>query len=295
MGLSASWMEEKMRIRHRYYLSNKVGLQSFLNEHQISYQKDYSNDGKNIMYVFDLYEDQKSYSKFKKYFPFTSLDDSVVEIEYTQAEIEQSEWLTVRSISPKMIYEFDEKAYKFSCPYKKFFSRELFYRHVEQIGELSSSKPVKWNLKQFFCGSDTADNYIFCADKAKNILGQEWGGLEFWPVKKYNTNEYIVNLNQLYFSEVLPIQAIHFTGRENIRHCNICGKSKIYIQPVYQLSLRRKYMKNPKYVYKTEDIWTFDLMGWNTFSLNIVSHEFYQLCKDNRMNRGMVYEPINLV
>lgn len=45
----------------------------------------------------------------------------------------------------------------------------------------------------------------------------------------------------------------------------------------------------------TEKIWSYDRIGWHTVSFNVVPHEFYQFCKDNRIDRGLVYEPIELV
>ena len=47
-----------------------------------------------------------------------------------------------------------------------------------------------------------------CSEKAKELLGDGWEGLEFWPIRKCNSTKYIDNLYQMIFKEYLPIEAI---------------------------------------------------------------------------------------
>ena len=54
-----------MRIQYHYCLENKWGLEKFLNTNEISYEKtDEWLDGDSLL-IFDLYEDEKVYTKFK--------------------------------------------------------------------------------------------------------------------------------------------------------------------------------------------------------------------------------------
>ena len=53
-----------MRIQYHYCLENKWGLEKFLNTNEISYEKtDEWLDGDSLL-IFDLYEDEKVYTKF---------------------------------------------------------------------------------------------------------------------------------------------------------------------------------------------------------------------------------------
>ena len=62
-----------MRIKHYYCLKNKFGLLRFLNRYEIPYQTEDSFEvlGTSVQvsdkeYLFELYEDQKVYEKFKQ-------------------------------------------------------------------------------------------------------------------------------------------------------------------------------------------------------------------------------------
>ena len=275
-----------MRIKHHYCLKNKIRLVDFLDKFQIPYEVDESSC------TFDLYEDQEVYKKFIIQFPFNTIA-SLKAVEYSKEELENAQWLSVRNISIKVQWEFDEKAFKKSCSYKKILTKELYHRHCEQVDVLSAVKPVRWGSRQFFSGPNSADEIIFCSEKIKNILENKWEGLEFWPMKKYNTSNYIKDLYQLYFSKRLPIEAFN---SECLSICKGCGKKVIRIKGgAHPLEINKKYLKDQKSVYTTGDVLTKDKIGYNTFSLNIVSQDFYQYCEKHQMNRGMIYEPINLI
>lgn len=95
------------------------------------------------------------------------------------------------------------------------------------------------------------------------------------------------------FMEKLPIEAI--TGGKSVI-CDHCGKRIMRLsEGVHKLEIKKEYLKNPRKVYQTGDVLTEQLKGYITFSLNVVSHEFYQYCEERQMNRGMIYEPIKLV
>lgn len=282
-----------MRIKHHYYIKSRMSLMKFLDKHQIPYKTDNLPGIKGSMYTFDLYEDQEVYKKFILEFPFVARRDLIESIEYSKKEIENAEWLTVRSISTKVDWEYDEDAFRQSCFYKRPCIKELYYKHSEQVGVLSVNKPVKWGTRQFFSGPNAADNIIFCSEKTKLVLDNKWKGLEFWPVKKYNNSIYISDLYQLYFMESLPIDAIK--GGSLIT-CNTCGRRIIWLtKGVHQMEINRKYLTSPDRVYKTGDVLTEQPNKCTTFSLNIVSQKFYQYCEKNQMNRGMIYEPIKLI
>ena len=51
-------------------------------------------------------------------------------------------------------------------------------------------------------------------------------------------------------------------------------------------------MCNLKNVYSTGNIFSD---GLNDYEIHIVPHEFYKICEENGMNKGMIYEPIILV
>ena len=79
-------------------------------------------------------------------------------------------------------------------------------------------------------------------------------------------------------------------------YCKDCGKEILRISgSIQQYKIKREYLTDKKCVYQTGEVITTNIIGYDTFSINIVSQEFYQFCEKNKMNRGMVYEPIVLI
>lgn len=54
-------------------------------------------------------------------------------------------------------------------------------------------------------------------------------------------------------------------------------------------------MKDYKDVYNTEQILTYNRHLQDGFGVHIVSKEFYRFCEERKMNRGLIYEPIEVV
>lgn len=282
-----------MRIKHHYFYIAKNELISFLEKNKISYEICDLPETTNKLCTFDLYEDQELYWQFKKRFFYLLKHNSIRTIEYSKQEIENADWLSVRSIGTKVQWEYEKDAFQRTCPYKRLFIKNLDYRHSKQVDILTVSKAIKWGAKQYFSGPNAADDFLFCSEKAKELLNDKWEGLEFWPVKKYNSTKYISNLYQLVFKDYLPIEAI--SGGKAIL-CEGCGKKIMrFAEGIHKLEIKKEYLNNPLKVYRTDDVLTEELKGCTTFSLNIVSQEFYQYCEVNQMNRGMIYEPIKLI
>lgn len=140
-----------MRIKYHYCIEgDDVILRKFFKGFSVNYQIYKRKEGENI-YLFDLYEDQRAYDKFKLYFPVLSRTNSVRIIEYSKKEIEDSEWLIVESMIQKVSWKYDENSFEKSCPYKKMFIKAPYYRHYEQRNLLTAEKTVKWGNRHFLC------------------------------------------------------------------------------------------------------------------------------------------------
>ena len=279
-----------MRIQYHYCLENKWGLEKFLNTNEISYEKtDEWLDGDSLL-IFDLYEDEKVYTKFKIHFPYVAMLDADKSVVYSKEDIQNAEWLTVRSKGTKVQWIYNEKAFNQQCPYKRIFIKDIYYRHLQQTDILEATKRVHWGRRQYFSGPATGDTFLFCSERAKSLLNKKWAGLSFYPVKKYRTQKMIDDLYQLYFSEVLSVNAI-CGGKKII--CRGCGRELVYISSMVQmLHIDRQHLKDTQMVYTTGEVLTMDSIHNETFSLYVVPQEFYQFCDRYEMNRGMVYEPI---
>lgn len=190
----------------------------------------------------------------------------------------------------------DEKIFAKTCSKKRLFLIEPEYRHTTQIGCLNVEKKVKWGARQFFSGPDAVQlgGLLFCSERTRQLLAGQWDGLEFWPVKKYKTDKVVPDLFQLIFTEELPMEAI---SGGKLEKCRGCGKEIMrFNKGVQNLTLRKEFLTDPYKVYCTGDVLVPEqLIACETFSLNIVSQEFYRYCEKRQMNRGMIYEPIKVI
>ena len=172
-----------MRIKYHYApaISAHSRLTNFLEKRNISYELCPLVGGTNYrLCVFDLYRDQDEFIEFRIRFPFLSwITES---IEYTESEIETAEWLFVRSMSKLVKWEYHSSAFQQSCEYKKPFLHDKYYKHSEQIKPLTATQKMKWSTRRYFSGPDTAEDFIFCSKRAKNMLDGKWKGLNFFNV-----------------------------------------------------------------------------------------------------------------
>lgn len=280
-----------MRTKYHYYLRKKDNLLQFLNKYNVGFTITVLPEADFEMCSFDLFDDQEAFVHFRMHYPFSSY--TIKSVEYCVSEIENADWLFVRSKNAKVEWIYEEDAFTLSCPYRRFLQRDLRYNHMEQSDFLTVSEPVKWSNRQYFCGPNTADDLLFCSALAKTLLADRWNGLEFLPVKKGRSTEYHNDLYQLFFVNRLPFAALQ-GGKQS--KCRSCGSPFLRLpNGQSQLEIRKEFLNMPDCVYTTGNNLSGQLVGAATYSANIVPHSFYQYCKERQMNRGMIYEPVKVV
>lgn len=262
-------------------------IQDFLDDFELEYEKEED------CLTFWLGDNNVAFKTFKKKFPF--LLANLSQKEYSKEEIEEAKWLTVSTSSLKVILENLENTFSYRCEYKRLLSKESSYRHIEQTENFEAKKGIKWGNQHYFYGSDMyAIRDLFCSDIAKGILSKNWKGFSFRPVKKYNKDGYIKDLNQVCFERILPMEAIQLQGKERMKKCPICGKISYKIDGVfYQLSLKKEYLTDENCVYSTGDIWYGGRM--EEYPMYIVPASFYKKCRELGIDRNLYYEPINVI
>lgn len=294
MTLSVSFTERRvilMRIKHHYNIISSKKIYDFIEKYDIQYDKYYLHDDE--YYSFDVFEDEIIYKKLRIHFPIESID-LIPEMVFSAEEIETAEWYTISSNGAKVNWEFEEDSFRRTCPYKKLWFKDLYYRHTEQISFLHASKTINWGSRQFFTGPNSSDDYLFCSMRTKELLEKEkWGGLEIWPVKELGSDKEIKNLFQIVFSTQIPVKGIFGTHKK----CHQCGKEIVLTKDPYRypLEISRDSLCDQNYVYTTGDVLIRDRIHNETYSRNIVSNKFYRYLKEKNMSRGLIFEPVILV
>ena len=213
--------------------------------------------------------------------------------------MEQAEWLSVRSFTEKIIVdELDDKTVEQSCYYRGILWTSG-YRHLKQIGKIQAEKMLKWGNRHFFCGFDWGcQNFLFCSERTRKLLEGQWNGLEFIEAVQRKSGKNIPDIYQMVFKTELPIQAFETGKGSKEIQCELCGKKMIYIPDcgIYtSLKIKKEYLKDYKDVYNTGQILTYNRHLQDGFGVHIVSKEFYRFCEERKMNRGLIYEPIEVV
>lgn len=278
-----------MRTKFHFFLKQSQRLLDFLSEFKVEYHIAYDASGRPL-YSFDLYDKTTAYSCCKKRFPFYT---PIAFTEYSEEDFSSAEWFTVSGCSRRVKLSLSDDTYTFSCPYQSLFFKPPKYRHAVQTGFFAAEQVVRWK-SSYFSGSDTADNLLFCSDRGMQLLGEAWGGLEFWPVLSDKTHCKMKDLNQLKFVHVLPEGSIHLKGTEKLLKCRQCGKIRYYIPQNYQLSLHKNADLDKDCVFTTGDIWCYDKFG-HAISQYVVSDRFYRTCKQKGISRGLAFAPVELV
>lgn len=262
-------------------------VQAFLDDFEFEYEREED------FLTFWIEDNQEAFKRFKRKFPFMIANSS--QPVYSKEELETAKWLIVSTASLKVILENLENTFSYRCEYKRLFSKESSYRHSEQTDNFEAKKGVKWGNQHYFYGSDMyAIRELFCSDIAKRILLRNWKGISFRPVKKYNKDAYIDNLNQICFEQILPIEAIQLQGKERMKKCPDCGKISYKIDGVfYQLSLKKEYLADENSFYSTGNIWNSGLM--HEYPMYIVPASFYKKCRELGMDRNLYYVPVNVI
>ena len=130
----------------RHYCIGKKRIAKFLEKYKVPYSKLYDDDDE---YVFDLEEGTEIYQIFKRKFPLQQIETQREKI-YSKEDLEQAEWLSVRSFTEKIIVdELDDKTVEQSCYYRGILWTSG-YRHLKQIGKIQAEKMLKWGNRHFF-------------------------------------------------------------------------------------------------------------------------------------------------
>ena len=73
---------------------------------------------------------------------------NLISIMYSKEDIQNAEWLTVRSKGTKVQWIYNEKAFNQQCPYKRIFIKDIYYRHLQQTDMILIFLPISISPKR---------------------------------------------------------------------------------------------------------------------------------------------------
>ena len=277
-----------MRIRHRYGIgcSDKRVLR-FLNQHNVSYQSN------GLIITANVFEDDVQFRAIESFMLKANAVD-VKDAIYDSEELESAEWLSIKSEwwsqypEPRDNFAYMSTTYD-SIEYCKG-ADNIYYcgKGLRQVHPFMMAKRPNWGARNFMMLNWVPDE-LFVSQKACKILeGAGLLGFELWDVvdKKYIPYETVKQIHiETQLQEGLDAHAI---DQELV--CPVCGFKK-YIAKTGLIKFQKGLFDGLKCdVVKTKE--KFGEIGCD--SLILVSQKFYNVVKENSIDRGLVFEPVEL-
>lgn len=242
--------------------------------------------------IFDIYEDDPHWQvigpALEKIGAFR-LSETI----FTKQELQEAEWLRVRSKWHNG-YPQPESAFGYlSMTYDDaHLCRECGAGGVQK-DSFRLSKAPKWGTRHFFSLNWVFDE-LFVDDTARSILESSGlTGFRFLPVKNKRGTEEFPGVHQL-FIEALTQPGVVTGGRDidNVYTCEACARVKHHPTGIGMHRFRREALDGMPDICRTHETW-----GWGSGADRhiLISQRMYRLIVDNRLARSLEFEPIQLV
>jgi len=137
------------------------------------------------------------------------------------------------------------------------------------------------------------EDEFFVNDSTRKLLEKNFDFLKFCDVKNKKGTEIFPDINQM----IIPILEREGIIEEqsylqNVYLCSACEKKKYHPSGIGMLKLKREIFENAPDIVKSAENF-----GWGCGSDRIIyiSQKAYQFILSNHLERGLVFEPIDLI
>ncbi|MBP3538640.1 MAG: hypothetical protein J6J62_02225 [Oscillospiraceae bacterium] len=284
-----------MRIMRHYAVKYSPELDDLLNKCGIAH------DLSSGLIVFDMSDSDEHFDAILRCFP--SIHPWHTWYEFSEDEMNESEWFTMCSTNTKLENVLEEKTFEYSHKYTaqvisgyytgtpKPEYRE-FYSHETQIAPYYFSKKIKWGRNFFYSVLKYGVQDLFCNDVAKNIITNNGlKGASFLPPLKKQTNEPMEDAYQFIIDNVLPEEACDVVDYDDICYCPVCGKRKYLTNTLSRLRVSKSALGNQDF-YATEPIFSMGGKAGLPDRFSIISRKAYEVFKASGFTRTLEIAPL---
>ena len=278
-----------MRVKHRYaFNSDEKAVMRFLNKHKIKYEKDETTI---ILY---LYEDDANYEFVSKFLNTQGAVD-IPEAVYTLEEIERAKWLTVRSSwlsqypQPEKDWEYMHTTYDATNYCEGNKPMHYCGKGLVQKEPFVIRKAPNWGSRNFMMLNWVWDE-LFISKKAEEVLmSSNLKGFEIYDVFNKSKKPF-EEIKQIYVKNYLA-EGICANSIKRKIVCPKCNFVKYMSKPGYNCFHKEIFEDIQVDIVKTTD--KFGELGCT--SLILVTHRFYEVVTNAKLDRGLVFEPVELI
>lgn len=264
-------------------------LWNYVREHTIKVDADADSD----IVSFDIYTCDERWPWIEKYnaqhqVVFTS------DLEFSKEELQAAPWMVVRSVwRTGYPQPSDGYAYK-NITYTDEDMCEHCSVGLRQVKPFRMSKVPSWRRRHFFSLFWVEDE-LFVSDTVKEVF-QKAGvsGVSFLPVQnKAGTKEY-EGIYQLHIPYLLPNAIVPSdTFLKKITVCPVCGIPKYCQNGSGKTQLKAEAFVNAPDIIKTGEC--FGGMPGIASRKIIISQKVYQTIVEHKLDRGLMFYPVDLV
>lgn len=242
--------------------------------------------------VLEINDDHPAWPEIEAYVTQNDLL-CLSETSFTKMELANADWLRIRSQwrfgypQPEDDFNYENITYtrRDYCP--------ICSSGLVQTNPFRIKKAPKWGARHFAELNWVGDE-LFVDDTAKEILTLEGiTGISFLEVVNKKGVEAFSNIHQIQVGGILDLglQANRASVRE-MALCPECGIPKFLLSGIGMLSFRKEVFDNQPDFVKSGEIFG---SGHYASRIILVRQKVYQTIVKNGLDRGLVFEPVELV
>lgn len=242
--------------------------------------------------VLDIYESSVHWAYIEKQVQRANLF-CLSETIYSAEELRNAEWLYLRSQwrfgypQPEDDFQFEDITYT-----RRNYCTQCS-SGLAQTNPFRIKKAPKWGQRHFGELNWVGDE-LFVDDTAEELLKKEGiTGISFLEVFNKNGTEIFPNIRQMRVENVLNMGLqTDCASVRDVAICPKCGTPKIVLSGVGMLSFRREVFDKQTDLVKTGEIFG---SGHYATRIILVRQKVYQMIVKGRLDRGLTFEPVELV
>lgn len=277
-----------MQIRHRIVYDKTTASKEFI--HFLEERNATIKDNGTDFIVAYINEEEKWKTEL---FQYLDNEDILSEIEliFSKQEMEEAEWFTIRSIFRWEYPQPDESYMELTYDLKQYCSN--CGSGSKQNDSFRVKKEPKWGQRNFLMLNWVEDE-LFISDKMSRILKEK--DLQGYKILNVSHSKKEIPLEHMYQLCVETImQPALINLDESIRmilRCKECGSVK-YIGNGRQRTFKKEAFQEVNVdILKTSEVFGDGRICAREI---LISKKFYEMLRDNKLDRGLCIEPVKLV
>ena len=258
----------------------------YLQNHDIAYDKG------EIISSLDIYEHDPHWQHISKFVQSESLL-CLSETIFSKKELSSAEWLTIRSQwrngypQPEDEFEYEHITYSNSNHCHECGAGLI------QVNPFRIKNVPKWGNRHFMMLNWIPDE-LFVDETVKRVFQcNNVSGVLFGEVHDKKGQYSLPQIYQMNVAGTLPPGiTVNNQSIDTVLACSNCGTQKYHPTGIGMHSFRRRSFENAPDIVRTNEVFGW---GHSASRLIIVSQKVYQLIVGNKLDKGLVFQPVLLV